>query len=73
MNGTLLQGYYGGGEGQTMLGAAVVEMEEGIRYLYVAQDSGTVVKVNYVFWMLLFVISYCSKQIVQCLGSDSAD
>lgn len=42
MNCTLLQGY----DGQTMLGAAVVEMEEGIHYLYVAQEHGIIIKVK---------------------------
>lgn len=44
VTGTLLQGY-SGDEG-TMVGAAVLEVEEGIQYLYVAQNNGTIVKVS---------------------------
>ena len=42
VNCTMLQGY----DGQTVLDATVFDMEEGIQYLYVAQDHGVIVKVK---------------------------
>jgi hypothetical protein len=45
VNGTLLQGYDVGRDNQTMVGAAVVEIEKEMRYLFVAHDSGTIAKV----------------------------